>query len=545
MAKAKCNKQQSMKQLCTDWERYPSIDPVYNKKMLETIRTKGYDGKDILWVASEKVHGANFSLITDGKQVIAGKRTSLLLPLSSVSKLKSGNSSKKLKNKIATNAGSSFFDGWEQVLNDHKQHAIQVFNTVKNTIDSNVTTIIIFGELFGGFYDLPPIGSLQTKPQSNSSSNANSSIETLSIPNDPSDSKNNANSDAQESKQNSSDGANDNDHDTDPNDDETKDENDSGINTSINNDTDNDDETKIESKVESKQMEENESKIDDSAMIEMYKSYNNLCKLYTSIQCGVSYSPTHHFYPFDVKIISHHNNSNNNNKQSYFLSFKLCEMLFKQAKFDVYAESLMIGTMDEIINKYKANDLINNLKSTIPQRLNLQLMPTVDTQISEGIVLRIYDTSNFKGNMNESKSRIMLKLKCANFHEICKQNSFAVKGKNKSKPIKIKMYTSPEIQQIESNKTFLQVLKKNGQLKQLIHACTNANRLNGVTSKVGKLNKKSKQKITKMFVHDIWDESSRLCPMMNELNKKSKRVVMSYISEVVKEFMAQRSTKTR
>ena len=59
-------------------------------------------------------------VITDGNQVIAAKRNSVLLPLST---FKSGKSDKKLKNKISVNACGECFDGWEQVLNNHKDHA--------------------------------------------------------------------------------------------------------------------------------------------------------------------------------------------------------------------------------------------------------------------------------------------------------------------------------------------------------------------------------------------------------------------------------------
>ena len=50
------------------------------------------------------------------------------------------------------------------------------------------------------------------------------------------------------------------------------------------------------------------------------------------------------------------------------------------------------------------------------------------------------------------------------------------------------------------------------------------------------------QTIENLFINDIWDEVSRIIPMMNELNKKSKKTVMNYIGEVAKEYMAQRSS---
>ena len=62
-------------QLEIEFKEYPEIENHFNrdvKKMLETYSTEE------LWVATEKVHGTNFSFIHNGSAFKCAKRTSLL-----------------------------------------------------------------------------------------------------------------------------------------------------------------------------------------------------------------------------------------------------------------------------------------------------------------------------------------------------------------------------------------------------------------------------------------------------------------------------------
>lgn len=57
----------------TNFIEYPSIENSYREKQIEIIREHGYD--KVEWVATEKVHGANFSLWPINGQVTPAKRS--------------------------------------------------------------------------------------------------------------------------------------------------------------------------------------------------------------------------------------------------------------------------------------------------------------------------------------------------------------------------------------------------------------------------------------------------------------------------------------
>ena len=54
---------------------YPEIENHYNKTVKSYIENHTTEE---MWVATEKVHGTNFSFIHDGTQLICAKRNSLL-----------------------------------------------------------------------------------------------------------------------------------------------------------------------------------------------------------------------------------------------------------------------------------------------------------------------------------------------------------------------------------------------------------------------------------------------------------------------------------
>jgi hypothetical protein len=45
---------------------YSSLELATRNKFINEVKKKGYDAKDILWVASEKIHGSNFSIYYNG-----------------------------------------------------------------------------------------------------------------------------------------------------------------------------------------------------------------------------------------------------------------------------------------------------------------------------------------------------------------------------------------------------------------------------------------------------------------------------------------------
>eukprot|EP01080_Neovahlkampfia_damariscottae_P000789 gene789-9039_t len=78
------------------------------------------------WIALEKVHGANFFFVTDGKTVECGKRTSLL------------------------QLNSNFFK-FQTIFEEHEKKILKVFQLIKE-FQPDVTKVHIYGELFGGSY---------------------------------------------------------------------------------------------------------------------------------------------------------------------------------------------------------------------------------------------------------------------------------------------------------------------------------------------------------------------------------------------------------
>jgi hypothetical protein len=69
------DKQQEFK---PNFSKYGKI-PNHNSKLtLQEVNDKGLNGDDMIWVGTEKIHGSNCPLCTDGTSVILGKRGSFL-----------------------------------------------------------------------------------------------------------------------------------------------------------------------------------------------------------------------------------------------------------------------------------------------------------------------------------------------------------------------------------------------------------------------------------------------------------------------------------
>eukprot|EP01084_Bolivina_argentea_P274878 468650_1 len=121
------------------WSKYESIPNSYHKKTIEYITETGHTKDDIVWCASEKVHGANFSLITNGIDVIAGSRTQIL------------------------DDTTKFYGGWRDVLNEQKDRVIKAFKILNKKYKNKIKVVIIYGELFGGIYSHPEIKAKKNK----------------------------------------------------------------------------------------------------------------------------------------------------------------------------------------------------------------------------------------------------------------------------------------------------------------------------------------------------------------------------------------------
>lgn len=60
------------------FKKYSSLENHYNSKFIEKLYSLGLTGGE--WVAREKIHGTNFSLIIERDKVTCAKRTGPILP---------------------------------------------------------------------------------------------------------------------------------------------------------------------------------------------------------------------------------------------------------------------------------------------------------------------------------------------------------------------------------------------------------------------------------------------------------------------------------
>lgn len=106
------------------FKTYNSIENAYQARVIEQIRIQGFG--DEVFIVQEKVHGANFSFFTDGKEIKIAKRTAFI------------------------EKDEKFFNA-HQMLERYRENVIEVFQKVK-AIYPDVETVVIYGELFGGGY---------------------------------------------------------------------------------------------------------------------------------------------------------------------------------------------------------------------------------------------------------------------------------------------------------------------------------------------------------------------------------------------------------
>ena len=107
-----------------NFKKYSSIENAITRDFME--RVKAEMPSDLEWVVQEKVHGSNTSFLCDGKDVKFAKRTSIL------------------------EDDDKFYD-FQKLLVEYKPRIISLFNRIKNNYP-DVTSISVFGEMFGGRY---------------------------------------------------------------------------------------------------------------------------------------------------------------------------------------------------------------------------------------------------------------------------------------------------------------------------------------------------------------------------------------------------------
>ncbi|ANF49877.1 hypothetical protein A0O34_04685 [Chryseobacterium glaciei] len=106
------------------FKTYNSIENAYQTRVIDQINLQGFG--DEVFIVQEKVHGANFSFFTDGKEIKIAKRTAFI------------------------EKDEKFYNA-HQILERYRKNVIDVFEKVK-TIYPDLETVVIYGELFGGGY---------------------------------------------------------------------------------------------------------------------------------------------------------------------------------------------------------------------------------------------------------------------------------------------------------------------------------------------------------------------------------------------------------
>eukprot|EP01083_Nonionella_stella_P241786 844009_1 len=88
------------------WKSYKKFENISNKT-IKQFDKRGITNPKVKWAVTEKVHGANLTILYNGKEFGAAKRNSLL-----------GNK-------------STFFPGWKDVVEKEKVNIIKAYNLLK------------------------------------------------------------------------------------------------------------------------------------------------------------------------------------------------------------------------------------------------------------------------------------------------------------------------------------------------------------------------------------------------------------------------------
>jgi Rnl2 family RNA ligase len=112
------------------FKKYRSIENSYRKKFANKIVQEGFANKDITWVGTEKIDGANFGIWTDGKEVKSSSRLSIL------------------------ESPSEFYNA-DKILERYRENVLSIYKEIPTHLKTY--TMCIFGELFGGIYPHPDV----------------------------------------------------------------------------------------------------------------------------------------------------------------------------------------------------------------------------------------------------------------------------------------------------------------------------------------------------------------------------------------------------
>jgi Rnl2 family RNA ligase len=110
-------------ELAKQFRKYPDIEN-YKERLINRFRILGYNNEE--WICMEKIHGVNLSFLTDGGEVVIGKRVSVI-------------------------EESENFFCCKKILNKYSKDILDLYYLIRADIRETVS-IQIFGELFGGYY---------------------------------------------------------------------------------------------------------------------------------------------------------------------------------------------------------------------------------------------------------------------------------------------------------------------------------------------------------------------------------------------------------
>lgn len=113
-----------------EFYKFPSIENTYRKKTIGIVEQMGKSGGD--WIGTLKVHGANFSITTDGVDILPATKNGFIPE------------------------GQEFYD-YGNVSARYKQKIIDLFHRIKRYIHPTVKQIGVYGEIFGGMYNHPNV----------------------------------------------------------------------------------------------------------------------------------------------------------------------------------------------------------------------------------------------------------------------------------------------------------------------------------------------------------------------------------------------------
>lgn len=106
------------------FKTYNTIENAYQARVIDQIRMQGFG--DEVFIVQEKVHGANLSFFTDGKEIKMAKRTAFI------------------------EQDEKFYNAHD-ILERYRKNVIHIFEKVK-AVYPDMETVVIYGELFGGGY---------------------------------------------------------------------------------------------------------------------------------------------------------------------------------------------------------------------------------------------------------------------------------------------------------------------------------------------------------------------------------------------------------